>query len=127
MPKKKIKKATSLLRVKEYDSVVNESFSEFETRLQGMPIKMLLSEHQTLCEYFGILGKKDNSWWSNESKAVLEKIWHVKDKIMRIVHSLYEEISMVEYQVDEAYRKLDKKEEKNVKVSKKSTKQNKQS
>jgi len=125
MPKKRIKKTSKLLRYKTYDHINKESFEDFKERLLAMPVNMLLTEHQTLSEYYGILTVKEKTWWNDTTKSLFEKIMFVKDKIRDQVHSLRDYTYMLEYQVDDAYRLLEKEKIKNVEVPKKSTKQSK--
>ena len=124
MPKKKIKKVSPMIRVTSYDHISKESFENFKDRLIAMPFNLLLTEHQTLSEYYGILNGKDD-WWDEKTKGVFEKMMFVKDKLIEKVHSLQDYSYLLEYQIDEAYRLLHNKEKDNVKVSKKSTKQSK--
>ena len=124
MPKKKIKKVSPMIRVTSYDHISKESFENFKDRLIGMPFNLLLTEHQTLSEYYGILNGKDD-WWDEKTKDVFEKMMFVKDKLIEKVHSLQDYSYLLEYQIDEAYRLMHNKEKDNVKVSKKSTKQSK--
>ena len=124
MPKKKIKKVSPMIRVTSYDHISKESFENFKDRLIAMPFNLLLTEHQTLSEYYGILNGKDD-WWDEKTKDVFEKMMFVKDKLIEKVHSLQDYSYLLEYQIDEAYRLMHNKEKDNVKVSKKSTKQSK--
>ena len=124
MPKKKIQKVSPMIRVTSYDHISKESFENFKDRLIAMPFNLLLTEHQTLSEYYGILNGKDD-WWNEKTKDVFEKMMFVKDKLIEKVHSLQDYSYLLEYQIDEAYRLMHNKEKDNVKVSKKSTKQSK--
>ena len=124
MPKKKIQKVSPMIRITSYDHISKESFENFKDRLIGMPFNLLITEHQTLSEYYGILNGKDD-WWDEKTKDVFEKMMFVKDKLIEKVHSLQDYSYLLEYQIDEAYRLLHNKEKDNVKVSKKSTKQSK--
>jgi hypothetical protein len=125
MAKKKIKKAINLVRIRQYDHILQESFEDFKDRLMGMPINMLLIEYQTLSEYYGIQTNKEKIWWSGANKDLFDRVMFVRDKIMEKVHQLHDSLYTLEYQVDEAYRVAEKKEKNNVEVSKKSNKQSK--
>ena len=125
MAKKKIKKVNALIRSRDYDYILKDSFEDFKDRVSNMPITMLLTEHQSLSEYYGIITNKEKIWWTGPNKSIFDRIMFVKDKIMDKVHSLNDALYMVEYQVDEAYRLAEKKEKNNVEISKKSTKQSK--
>ena len=126
MPKKKVRKNSKLIRYNQYDQIPQESLQELKDRIVGMPVHMLLMEHQTLSEYYGTLQKKNEDWFTEPTMGVFDKLMAVRDRIMHIVHSLQDHLSMAEYQTDEAYRLMEKKE-KNVEVSKNTDKQNKQS
>ena len=126
MPKKKVRKINKLIRYNRYDEIPKESLEELKNRIAGMPVHMLLTEHQTLSEYYGTLQKTNKDWFTGPIMGVFDKIMAVRDRIMHIVHSLQDHLSMAEYQTDEAYRLMEKKE-KNVEVSKNTNKQNKQS
>ena len=121
MPKKKVRKNSKLIRYNQYDQIPQESLQELKDRITSMPVHMLLMEHQTLSEYYGTLQKKNKDWFSGPTMCVFDKLMAVRDRIMHIVHSLQDHLSMAEYQTDEAYRTIEKKE-KNVEVSKKSIK-----
>ncbi len=112
MAKKKIKKAINLVRIRQYDHILQESFEDFKDRLMGMPINMLLIEYQTLSEYYGIQTNKEKIWWSGANKDLFDRVMFVRDKIMEKVHQLHDSLYTLEYQVDEAYRLLDKKRKK---------------
>jgi hypothetical protein len=126
MPKKKIKKLTKLFRYNRYDDISKESLQELTERISVMPVHMLLMEHQMISEYYGILQKKNQDWFNGPTRDVFEKLMAIKDRIMHYMHSLQDSLSMAEYQTDEAYRMMEKKE-KNVKILKNINKQNKQS
>lgn len=126
MPKKRIRKNTKLIRYNQYDQIPQESLQELKNRIAGMPVHMLLMEHQTLSEYYGTLQKTNKDWFTGPTMGVFDKLMAVRDRIMHIVHSLQDHLLMAEYQTDEAYRLMEKKE-KNVEVSKNTDKQNKQS
>lgn len=121
MPKKKVRKNSKLIRYNQYDQIPQESLQELKDRIVGMPVHMLLMEHQTLSEYYGTLQKQNKDWFTGPTMDVFDKIMAVGDKIMHIVHSLQDHLLMAEYQTEEAYRLMEKKE-KNVKVSKNTNK-----
>lgn len=122
MAKKRIRKNSKLIRYNQYDKIPEESLQELKDRIAGMPVHMLLTEHQTLSEYYGTLQEKNKDWFTGPILGVFDKMMAVRDRIMHIVHSLQDHLSMAEYQTDEAYRLMEKKE-KNVKVSKNTNKQ----
>lgn len=121
MPKKKIRKNTKLIRYNQYGQISQESLQALKDRIEGMPVNMLLMEHQTLSEYYGTLQKQNKDWFTGPTMDVFDKIMAVGDKIMHIVHSLQDHLLMAEYQTEEAYRLMEKKE-KNVEVSKNTNK-----
>jgi dGTP triphosphohydrolase len=121
MPKKKIRKNTKLIRYNQYGQILQESLQALKDRIEGMPVNMLLMEHQTLSEYYGTLQKKNEDWFTGPTRDVFDKMMAVRDRIMHIVHSLQDHLLMAEYQTEEAYRLMEKKE-KNVEVSKNTNK-----
>lgn len=118
--KKKTK--TLLYPFKMEIDVLKESLEDFKERLVGMPMNLLLTEHRILCEQYGIETAKSNKDWSETLSKIHERASLVREEIMKMVHTLHDQMLMSDYYTEQEYAQRQK-EKKNVKVPKKSNKQ----
>lgn len=120
--KKKKKSTTLTFPYKMEIDFLKEPLDEFKERLIGMPMTLLLTEYRMLCEQYGIEVAKTKKDWSSTHSKIHERVSLVREEIMRTVNTMHEQMLMSDYYSEQEYTKREK-EKKNVKVSKKSNKQ----
>jgi hypothetical protein len=116
---KKKHKAKLLSYVAEYD-VLKEPLDKFKSRLEGMPVFLLLNEHRHICEQYGAEVYKSKQEWNETLNKIHQRAALVNEKVLEIMHTLYDQMLAADYYTDLTYREQE--ESKNVKISKKSNK-----
>ena len=119
MPRKKKSKGKLLTYVAEYD-VLKEPIDKFKSRIEGMPVFLLLNEHRHICEQYGVEAYKSKQDWNKILNKIHQRAALVNQKILEILHTMYDQMLAADYYTDLSYREQE--EIKNVKVSKKSNK-----
>ena len=119
-PKSKKNKMPKLLRYRRLYDVLTESETDFKSRITGMPVYLLLSEHRLICEQYGVESFKANDHLTDRISLIYDRLSLVQKEIMQTFHNMNDQLMISDYYADQAYTKKEK--EKNVEVSTKSTK-----
>lgn len=128
MPKKKLKKTTKLFPFSPYivrkNGEPKETFDDFKFRVEMMPFFLLLQEYRLESQEYGRLTAKDENLWTGPVKDCWERLEFIRKQLDDRYHSLQKQVESSTYEADLAWDSLYKERKKNdVKVSKKSTKQ----
>jgi hypothetical protein len=113
-------KMPKLLRYRRLYDVLTESESDFKSRITGMPVYLLLSEHRLISEQYGVESFKANDQLTDRISLIYDRLSLVQKEIMQTFHNMNDQLMISDYYADQAY--VQKKKEKNVKVSTKSIK-----
>ena len=116
----KKKQMPKLLRYRRVYDVLTESETDFKSRITGMPVYLLLSEHRLISEQYGVESFKSNDHLTDRISLIYDRLSLVQKEIMQTFHSMNDQLMISDYYADQAY--VQKEKEKNVKVSTKSTK-----
>jgi hypothetical protein len=116
---KKKNKLKLLNYVSQYD-VLKEPIDKFKSRLEGMPVFLLLNEHRHISEQYGAEAYKSKQEWNETLSKIHQRSALVQQKILETMHTLYDQMLAADYYTDLTYREQE--EKKNVEVSKKSNK-----
>ena len=119
-PKSKKNKMPKLLRYRRLYDVLTESEADFKSRITGMPVYLLLSEHRLISEQYGVESFKVNDQLTDRVSKIYDRLSLVQKEIMQTFHNMNDQLMISDYYADQAY--VQKEKEKNVKVSTKSTK-----
>jgi hypothetical protein len=114
------KKMPKLLRYRRTYNVLTESETDFKSRITGMPVYLLLSEHRLICEQYGVESFKVNDQLTDRVSKIYDRLSLVQKEIMQTFHNMNDQLMITDYYADQAYAQKEK--EKNVQVSTKSTK-----
>jgi len=113
-------KISKLLRYRRTYDVLKESETDFKSRINGMPVYLLIMEHRLISEQYGVESFKANDHMTDRVSSIYDRLYLVQKEIMQSFHSMHDQLMISDYYSDQAYTKQEK--EKNVKVSNKSTK-----
>ena len=101
-----------------------EPFDDFKFRVEMMPFFLLLQEYRLESQEYGRLTAKDENLWTGPVKDCWERLEFIRKQLDDRYHSLQKQVESSTYEADLAWDSLYKERKKNdVKVSKKSTKQ----
>lgn len=108
---KKKKQTKKTFKVFEYSRPVFDpteglSEQEFAKRLETMPLQLLISEFQFLCEYMGYLYIEEGKFKKNpKAQLVSRRMYEMRNAIIKKYNDVQNSLEMSEYWQDYYYDK----------------------